>query len=154
MKTSSSMVTPSQMNVWLEILQFFQPWRSSESRRTRRSSFRRRLAAVQVDELRELDVFSQLDVRRDADEFAHSWTTLPFCCSDWSAASSMRTTRSPAAPSLNGVLSFENAIHEICGFDLQRFHLFDLRRPHVAGAVADEQFDTHLRRCVICTPLS
>ncbi len=62
--------------------------------------------AVQIDELRQLDVFPELDVRSDRDEFVHSWMIFPFCWRDWSAASSIRTTCNPATPSLNGVLSF------------------------------------------------
>src|SRR5215469_632072 len=63
------------------------------------------LAPIQVDKLRNPDVLTKLHVMSNADVIAHSWTIRPFCRSDSSAASSMRTTASPAHPSLNGFLS-------------------------------------------------
>ena len=63
MKTSSSMVTPSQMKVWLEILQFLPMvaffWISTKAPILVLSSD---AAAVEIDELGELDVLAQLHV--------------------------------------------------------------------------------------------
>jgi len=64
------------------------------------------LAAIQVDEIGQPDSFSQLYVRRDCAEFVHRRTNSPLFLMETSAASSIRTTRKPASPSLNGVLSF------------------------------------------------
>src|SRR5258708_31830858 len=61
-------------------------------------------AAVQIDELGEPDVLAELYTRRDADEFVHNCTNSPRWRTDFSAASSNRTTCSPFMPSLNGVL--------------------------------------------------
>src|SRR4029077_17051027 len=63
-------------------------------------------AAVQVDELREFDVLAQLDVGSNANVVAHNWTGFPLSLSDCPAASRSRTTRRPAAPSLNGFSFF------------------------------------------------
>src|SRR5690242_10345233 len=54
------------------------------------------LAAVEVDEVKDLDVAPQLDVGGDR-LVLHSVTRRPSPRSDRSAASSMRTTRVPAA---------------------------------------------------------
>src|SRR5438445_7895805 len=64
------------------------------------------LAPIKVDELGKSDAVSKLYLRRDALIFRHSRMILPFCSSERSAASSMRTTCNPATPSLNGFLSF------------------------------------------------
>ena len=56
------------------------------------------------------------------------------------AASSILTTRSPAQPSLNGFFPGGDAVHEVCQLLTQRLELFQLRRPHIAGAVIDQQF--------------
>src|SRR6266852_1611214 len=69
------------------------------------------LAAVNIDEFGKPDVSAELYIRGDTHEVIHSLTTLPFCCRDWSAASSMRTTLRPAWPPLNGSLSL--AMHSI-----------------------------------------
>src|ERR1700736_6610230 len=57
------------------------------------------------------------------------------------------------SPVVKGLLIVQNAIHEVCGFQLQRFHLFHARRPHIARAVADEQLidsvAAHLHTLVI-----
>ena len=68
MKTWSSIVTPSQMNVWLEILQR-RPTDRVLLNLDEGADLRlvADLAAVQVDELRELDVLPELDVGSDAD---------------------------------------------------------------------------------------
>lgn len=60
--------------------------------------------AVQVDEPREFDAFAELDIRRDAVEFTQSVTASPRLRMDLSAASRMRTIRSPLMPSLKGFL--------------------------------------------------
>ena len=67
MKTSSSMVTPSQMKVWLEILQL-RPIAGVLLDLDKGADLGvvADLAAVQVDELRQLDVLAQLDVGGDA----------------------------------------------------------------------------------------
>src|SRR5271154_4353631 len=62
------------------------------------------LAAIQVDKFRKAHIFSELYIRGNANELIHSWMILPFCLRDSSAASSMRTMRKPAWPSLKGVL--------------------------------------------------
>src|SRR5262245_2524652 len=59
------------------------------------------LTAVQVDELVDLDVLAKLDVRRDRLK-RHSVTRWLPARSERSAASSSVTTRTPAAPSVNG----------------------------------------------------
>ena len=66
------------------------------------------LAAVKIDELRKFDGLAELYIRPDRAEFvlAHRRTSSPLFWIDASAASSMRTTRSPAWPSLKGVLPF------------------------------------------------
>ena len=72
MKTWSSIVTPSQMNVWLEILQrlptvaFF--WISTNAPIFVSSPI---VAAVQVDERRELDVLPELHVGGDGAILIH-----------------------------------------------------------------------------------
>src|SRR5260370_22773676 len=63
-------------------------------------------AAIEIDESGELHIFSQLHIGSDAVVFVHSETTLPRPFKDWSAASSILTTRKPAAPSFIGVRSF------------------------------------------------
>ena len=67
MKTSSSIVTPSQINVWLEILQLLADRRVllNFDKRADLGSVAD-FAAIEVDEFRQLDVFAQLDVWRDA----------------------------------------------------------------------------------------
>src|ERR1700693_2999188 len=60
--------------------------------------------SIHVDELGELDVFSELHIRGNAYEFFSSVTASPRFRTDLSAASRMRTTRNPAIPSLNGFL--------------------------------------------------
>ena len=66
------------------------------------------LAAVQIDELRKLDGLAELHIRRNRAEFVlvHRRTSSPLFWIEASAASSMRTTRNPAWPSLKGVLLF------------------------------------------------
>src|SRR5207253_1383563 len=59
---------------------------------------------VEVNEFGELYVFSELDGRGDRNELAHSASASPRLRTDFSAASRIRTTRRPAAPSLNGFL--------------------------------------------------
>src|SRR5580704_14031115 len=61
-------------------------------------------ATVEIYELRELYVFTELDGRCDSDELAHSVIASPRLRTDFSAASRIRTTRRPATPSLNGFL--------------------------------------------------
>src|ERR1700688_458367 len=58
--------------------------------------------SIHVNELGELDVFPELYIRGDAYKFVHSVTASPRFRTDLSAASRMRTTRSPAMPSLKG----------------------------------------------------
>ena len=67
MKTLSSIVTPSQMKVWLEILQRL-PIAGVLLDLDKRADlgFVADLATVEVDELGELDVSPKLHVRRDA----------------------------------------------------------------------------------------
>ena len=54
------------------------------------------------------------------------------------AASSIRTTRRPASPSVIGARSWFDAVDEMLASVLQRLGHVELRRPHVAGAVADQ----------------
>ena len=61
-------------------------------------------AAVQIDEFGKLHTLAELYVRGNAAVFVHRRTNSPLCLMDCSAASSMRTTRRPAWPSLKGVL--------------------------------------------------
>ena len=61
-KTLSSMLTPSQMNVWLEILHLLRLSRFSGSRRTRRFRIVPYFAAIEINEFRKLDAFAELDV--------------------------------------------------------------------------------------------
>src|SRR5713226_6316898 len=63
-------------------------------------------AAIEIDELGELHIFSQLHIGGDAVVLVHSEMALPRPCNDWSTASRILTTRKPAAPSLKGVRSF------------------------------------------------
>ena len=74
-----------------------------------------------------------------ASEVVHSVIAFPRSLRDLPAASSSFTTRKPASPSLNGASFLSNAIDEIARLGRQRLRLFDLRRPHVAGAIADQQ---------------
>src|SRR5450755_2313374 len=60
--------------------------------------------SIHVDELGELDVFPKLDVGDDAHKLVHRITASPRFRTERSAASRMRTTRSPATPSLKGLL--------------------------------------------------
>src|SRR5262249_23110152 len=60
------------------------------------------LAPVEVHEIEDPDVLSELDVRRDRLE-PHTRMRRPWARSDWSAASSSATTRTPAAASVRGV---------------------------------------------------
>src|SRR5271170_3854365 len=62
--------------------------------------------SVQVDELRELDPLAKLYVRGNTAEFAHRRIISPLLRIDSSAASSIRTMRKPACPSLKAVLLF------------------------------------------------
>ena len=105
MNTLSSMVTPSQTKVWLEILQR-RPTDGILLNFDERADFRfvADFAAVQVDELGKLHVLAELYVRGNAAVFVHRRTNSPLFLMDCSAASSMRTTRRPAWPSLKGVL--------------------------------------------------
>lgn len=64
------------------------------------------LTSVQVDEFGQLDVPSEFYIRRDTTEFVHRRTSSPFFRMDSSAASSIRTTRKPACPSLKGTFWF------------------------------------------------
>src|SRR6266702_7368165 len=59
-------------------------------------------AAVQIDEFRKLHVLAQLHAGSDADIFVHRVIASPRLRMERSAASRIRTTRSPASPSLNG----------------------------------------------------
>ena len=59
-------------------------------------------AAVQIDELGEPHVLAEPYAWCDRDKFVHRATASPRLRMDLSAASRMRTTRSPATPSLNG----------------------------------------------------
>ncbi len=65
--TASSMVTPSQMNVWLEILQLL-PIAGVLLNFDEGTDFGvvADRTAVHIDEFRQLDVFAELDVGRDA----------------------------------------------------------------------------------------
>ncbi len=54
------------------------------------------LTAIQVDELRELDVLAELYIRGNTAVFVHRRTNSPLFRIDRSAASSIRTMRSPA----------------------------------------------------------
>ena len=67
MKASSSIVTPSQIKVWLEILQFFPIleffWISTKAPIFVLSPISQPYRLMNFDKL---DVFSQLDVRGDA----------------------------------------------------------------------------------------
>src|SRR5260370_37967684 len=62
-------------------------------------------AAVEIDEFRQHDAFSELYVGGNAAVVVHRRTIFPLSWRDSSAASSIWTTRMPAAPSLNGDLS-------------------------------------------------
>src|SRR4029077_7750645 len=64
------------------------------------------LTAVEINEFRQLDAFSQPHVGSDAVVVVHSWMAFPRSFNDWSAASSILTTRNPATPSLNGTRLF------------------------------------------------
>src|ERR1700733_13540978 len=59
---------------------------------------------VEIDEFGKLDALSKLNVRSNRAVFVHRRTNSPLFWMDCSAASSIRTTRRPAWPSLNGVL--------------------------------------------------
>ena len=60
------------------------------------------LAPVKVYELRKFDILAELDVRGYASEVVHAYTASPLRFKDSSAASSIRTIRKPAKPSLMG----------------------------------------------------
>src|SRR5260370_8911022 len=63
-------------------------------------------AAIEIDELGELHIFSQLHIGSDAVAFVHSETTLPRPFKDWPAASRIFTPPKPATPSLSGLPPF------------------------------------------------
>ena len=65
-------------------------------------------------------------------------TSRPWRAIDSVAASSSRTTRRPASPSVVGVAPSADAVDEVRRLDAERLGHGQLRRPHVAGAVADE----------------
>src|ERR1019366_6402140 len=60
-------------------------------------------ATVEVDELRKLYVRADLHVGRNTPVIIHNSTAFPRSCKDWSAASSILTTRKPATPSFRGL---------------------------------------------------
>jgi len=64
------------------------------------------LTAIKIDKSTKLDITSQSYTWRDRAEFVHRRINCPFFWMDSSAASSIRTTRKPAWPSLKGVLLF------------------------------------------------
>src|SRR5258707_7044337 len=63
------------------------------------------LASVKIDEFRKLDVFPQFHAGRNANVIVHRVMASPRVRMDRSAASRIRTTRRPASPSLNGLVS-------------------------------------------------
>src|SRR6266568_2759659 len=63
--------------------------------------------AIQIDELRKLDSGAQIDIGRNRAKFAHRRTSSPRFWIERSTASSIRTTRRPACPSLKGFLLFK-----------------------------------------------
>ena len=66
MKTLSSMVTPSQMKVWLEILQRVPTRRVLlDLDKCADLCVVADLATVEIDELRQLNIFAELDVGSD-----------------------------------------------------------------------------------------
>src|SRR6516225_2304596 len=64
------------------------------------------LTSIQVDESGQLDISSEFYIGSDRAEFVHKRINSPFLRMDFSAASSIRTTRRPAWPSLKGTLLF------------------------------------------------
>ena len=77
------------------------------------------LAAIQIDEFRELDVFAELYIRSKLQYSFTGEPTLPSFGSTRSAASSIRTMRKPAMPSLNGVFRSVRAVGKVIQFHSQ-----------------------------------
>ena len=125
MKTLSSIVTPSQMNVWLEILQF-RPTGAFFWISTNAPIFGvvADFAAVEVDELRELHVLTELHIRGNADEIAHSWTTLPFFGADVRGFEHPHDAQARHSV-VERILVVHDAVHEVIDFHLERFHLLN-----------------------------
>ncbi len=78
----------------------------------------------------------------ERDHAAHlAWLKFddaPRCASDAVAASRIATTRRPAWPSVSGVRPLLDAVDELRELDAERLGHVELRRPHVAGPVADQ----------------
>ena len=75
MKTSSSMVTPSQIKVWLEILQLASDVGILlDLDKSAHLGVVANGAAVEVDELGEFDSLAKFDVRGNGTEFIHENT--------------------------------------------------------------------------------
>ena len=73
------------------------------------------------------------------------WTVSPRASHRAGGGFDSSTTRSPSWPSVIGAFVLLDAVDEVLGFDAQRFAVVELRRPHVAGAVADPHLVDLLR---------
>ncbi len=82
------------------------------------------------------------------------YTVSPLRRIELVAASISSTTRRPSWPSVSRRLAVLDAIDEVLALDAQRFGDGELRRPHVAGAVADAHLLDLLGSSVKLTPLS
>ena len=97
------------------------------------------LAPVQIDELRKPDILPQLT--SSAMQFRNSQV-------DQSSSLSQRFTgrfqhlddSQPCAAVVEGLLPVRNAIDKVGQFLTQRLDLFQLRGPHISGAIIHQQF--------------
>ena len=88
--------------------------------------------------LQRAELRGQIDKGNHAPTVLPTPTRRPLAAIDSLAASSSRTTRSPASPSVVGLRALTNALDEVRGLDAERFGDGQLRRPHVAGAVPNQ----------------
>ena len=111
-------------------------------------------ASIHVDELGELDVFSELHVRGNAIRIRSQRYRLAAVSHRFIGGFQDANDAQSGHAVIKGSFIFVDAFQEIGRFGAQRFDLFHLRRPHVAGAVADQQLVQAARGFDMLTPLS